>query len=242
MTLNISLQPEYVASVAGLPVSNSLLTSLLVTAVLAAVILTGVFRKKPKSFIVRATRYLLFGLLKLSEMILGSRKRAEAVIPIVATFFVFITAANLLALVPGFLGSFYVATPSGQVPLLRSPNSDLNTTLALALVAVAATQYFSLRKLGAGLYLKRFIDLKSPLRFFMGFFEIISESVKVLSFSFRLFGNIFAGEVLLLVIAFLVPYLVPVPFMLLEMFVGIIQAFIFSMLTLSFIRTASIRR
>ena len=152
MTLNISLQPEYVASVAGLPVSNSLLTSLLVTAVLAAVILTGVFRKKPKSFIVRATRYLLFGLLKLSEIILGSRKRAEAVIPIVATFFVFITAANLLALVPGFLGSFYVATPSGQVPLLRSPNSDLNTTLALALVAVAATQYFSLRKLGASLY------------------------------------------------------------------------------------------
>ncbi len=242
MTLNISLQPEYVAAIGSFGITNSLVTSLAVTSLVVVGVMVAGARKNRKSFVVRAMRYFLFELLKLSEMVVGNRKRAMVVIPLVATFFIFIVLANLLALVPGFLGSFYVTTAAQRVPLLRSPNSDLNTTLALALVSVAAAQYFSLKQLGAKLYLRRFINLSGPLRFFMGFFEIISESVKVLSFSFRLFGNIFAGEVLLLVIAFLAPYIVPVPFMILEVFVGVIQAFIFSMLTLSFIRTASIRQ
>ncbi len=237
--LNISFQPEYIASFLGFRVTNSLLTSFLVTVILIIAVISLRRVKDPRNLLLRSTRYLLFQMLHLTEMIVGDRKRAEAVLPLAATFFVFIVTANLLALIPGFLGSFYVATASGDVSLLRSPNSDLNTTLALALIAVFSTQAFSLSHLGGKLFLRRFLDLRSPIRFFMGFFEVISESVKVLSFSFRLFGNIFAGEVLLLVIAFLAPYLVPVPFMILEIFVGVIQAFIFSMLTLSFIKTAS---
>lgn len=245
MALNISFQPEYVADVAGFPVTNSLLTSVSVTVILAAI---GLFvwryekRRRagePVNLLVRTFRYLVFEILSLIEEVMGSRKRAEAVLPLVAGFFVFIMAANLLALLPGFLGSLYVEVAGERLPLLRSPNSDLNTTVALALVAVFATQWFSWHALGANAYRRRFIDFRGPIRLFMGFFEILSESVKVLSFSFRLFGNVFAGEVLLLVIAFLMPYLVPVPFMVLEVFIGIIQAFIFAMLSLSFIRIAS---
>ncbi len=239
--LNISFQPEYIASFLGLNVTNSLLTSVLVTVILVIGVIFIRNTRNPRGLLIRSTRYLLFQILHLTEMIVGSRERALAVLPLGATFFIFIVTANLLALIPGFLGSFYVAAPAGHLSLLRSPNSDLNTTLALALIAVFSAQAHSLRSLGAKLFLRRFFDLRSPIRFFLGFFEIISESVKLLSFSFRLFGNIFAGEVLLLVIAFLAPYLVPVPFMILEMFVGVIQAFIFAMLTLSFIKTASIK-
>ncbi|MDD5251968.1 MAG: F0F1 ATP synthase subunit A [Patescibacteria group bacterium] len=236
--IRISFKPEYVASVLGVPVSNSLLTTVIVTVVIvAAALLIRFDRRGP---VTRVARFLMDQMLRIAEAVSGDRQKALAVLPLAATFFVFIVTANLLALLPGFLGSFYVATPDGQVPLLRSPNSDLNTTVALALFSVIATQYYSWRRLGASAYARRFFDVTSFVRFIRGFFETISEGVKILSFSFRLFGNIFAGEVLLLVIAFLVPYLIPVPFMILEVFIGIIQAFIFAMLTLSFIRTASV--
>ena len=119
--------------------------------------------------------------------------------------------------------------------------SDLTTTLALALVAVTSIQYFSWSVLGLKKYLARFFNFINPIQFILGFFELISEAVKILSFSFRLFGNVFAGEVLLLVIAFIIPYVLPLPFMILEVFVGVIQAFIFAVLTLTFIKTSTIR-
>lgn len=128
------------------------------------------------------------------------------------------------------------------VPVLRSPNSDLNTTLALAIFSVVSIQFFSIQVLGLGGFISRFLNFKGPIEFILGFFELISESVKVVSFSFRLFGNVFAGEVLLLIIGFLVPYIIPLPFMLLEIFVGLIQAFIFAILTLTFIQTGTLSK
>ena len=85
------------------------------------------------------------------------------------------------------------------------------------------------------LYFKKFFDFSNPINFFVGFLELVSEFAKVMSFAFRLFGNIFAGEVLLTIIVFLVPYLIPLPFLLFEVFVGFMQAFVFSMLTMVFI-------
>lgn len=131
----------------------------------------------------------------------------------------------------------------GEKPVLlaflRSANTDLNTTLALALISVIATQFFGIRALGAGGYASKFINLKNPIDFFVGLLETISEFAKIISFSFRLFGNIFAGEVLLGVMAFLVPWVASVPFMGLELFVGAIQAFVFMMLTLVFLALAT---
>lgn len=123
------------------------------------------------------------------------------------------------------------------VPLFRAATADLNMTLALALVAVIAMQYFGFRNLG-GHYLGRFINFKDPILFSVGILEIISDVSKIISFAFRLFGNIFAGEVLLAVIAFLMPFIVPLPFLMMELFVGLIQALVFSMLSTAFFSVA----
>lgn len=123
------------------------------------------------------------------------------------------------------------------VPLLRGTTADINATLALALSAVLAIQYFGFKTAGK-YYTMRFINLRDPINFFLGILEIISEMSKVISFAFRLFGNIFAGEVLLSVMAFLMPFIAPLPFLMLELFVGFIQALVFSMLTAVFLNVA----
>ena len=240
--INISLQPEYILSVFGMPLTNTFLTSVLVTALLGVLgVIFYLKKQNHKNIAVNGVRILVFELLKLADMVTRDRKLSKKILPLIATFFLFIVAANLLALIPGFLGSFFVRAPDGELSVLRSPNSDLTTTVALALFSVFAIQFFSLRALGAKGYIGRFLNFANPIKFILGFFEMISEGVKVLSFSFRLFGNIFAGEVLLLVIAFLAPYIIPLPFMILEVFVGIIQAFIFTILTLTFIKTSTMR-
>jgi F-type H+-transporting ATPase subunit a len=126
-----------------------------------------------------------------------------------------------------------------KVPLLRAASSDLNTTLAIALVSVIMTQVFGLRTLG-GEYVQRFFNLKGgPIGLYVGLLELIGEFAKIISFTFRLFGNIFAGEVLLAVIVFLLPWVVVLPFLGLELFVGFIQAFVFAILTLVFMTMAT---
>lgn len=124
------------------------------------------------------------------------------------------------------------------VALLRGANADLNMTLALALISVGLTQYFGLRFAGLG-YLKKFFNFSSPMGVFVGLLELISEFSKIVSFSFRLFGNIFAGEVLIAVMSFLVPAFLPIPFIGFELFIGALQAYVFAMLSLVFFSMAS---
>jgi F-type H+-transporting ATPase subunit a len=124
------------------------------------------------------------------------------------------------------------------VPLFRAGSSDLSFTLALALMTVILVQYIGIKHQHLH-YFKKFINFDSPIHFFVGLLEIVSEVAKIVSFSFRLFGNIFAGEVLLLVITFLAPYMVPIPFYGLEVFVGMVQALVFMMLTLVFVKGAT---
>ena len=126
------------------------------------------------------------------------------------------------------------------VPALRAPSSDLNVTLAWALVAVFMVEYFGFQALGMN-YLTKFFNFKEgAMGFLVGILELISEFVRIIAFSFRLFGNIFAGEVVLGVMAFLFPYLLPLPFYGLEVFVAFMQAFIFSVLTLVFMSLATL--
>jgi F-type H+-transporting ATPase subunit a len=124
------------------------------------------------------------------------------------------------------------------VPLFRAASSDLSFTIALALIAVLYIQFMGLSTLRVG-YFKKFLNFKGPIHFFVGLLEIVSEFAKMISFSFRLYGNIFAGEVLLTVIIFLVPYVAPMPFYGMEIFVGMVQALVFTMLTLVFIKIAT---
>lgn len=129
------------------------------------------------------------------------------------------------------------------VPFLRSANTDLNTPLALALVAVFMVQWWGIRAQGFFGYGSKFFPLRNLKRgkivigfidLGIGFIELVGEVARILSFTFRLFGNMFAGEVLLVVITFLLPLVVAVPFYGLETFVGFVQALVFAMLTLVF--------
>ena len=124
------------------------------------------------------------------------------------------------------------------LPFFRTPTSDINTTLALALITMFMVQVFGVRALG-GRYFFKFVNIPELRRgglgimmFIVGFLELISEVARILSFTFRLLGNIFAGGVLLLVMTFIVPFFIPMPFLGLELFVGFIQALVFAMLAL----------
>ncbi|MDO8674082.1 MAG: F0F1 ATP synthase subunit A [Dehalococcoidia bacterium] len=134
------------------------------------------------------------------------------------------------------------------VPILRSANSGLNTTMALALIAMVFVEYFGVKSLGVRTYGSKFINIGKLMKgqivsglldLFVGILETISELARLISFTFRLFGNVFAGEVLLAVITFLVPWIAALPFLGLELFVGFIQAFVFAMLTLVFLSMAT---
>jgi F-type H+-transporting ATPase subunit a len=118
----------------------------------------------------------------------------------------------------------------------RSSASDINFTLALALVALTAVQWFGIVTLGVGKHITKYLNFKNPIGFFIGILELFSEVSKAISFSFRLFGNVFAGEVLLMIVSFLMPYVGPIPFLMLEIFVGFIQALVFTILTAIFIK------
>jgi F-type H+-transporting ATPase subunit a len=119
-------------------------------------------------------------------------------------------------------------------PILRGPNTDVNTPLALAIVSMIAVEFWGISTLGLFRYGKKFLNLSSPTNFFVGFLEFISEVVRLLSFTARLFGNMFAGEVVILMFIFMIPLTATILFYGLELFVGVIQAFIFAMLTVVF--------
>ncbi len=233
--ISLKLQPEYIFSFLDFGISNTFFTSFLVTIFLSLGALFFYSHKKERGFLKISFYIFTLELLRLIDSVIKNKEISKRVFPLVATFFIFITCCNLFSLVPGFLGSFYIKTERGNLPLLKSPNSDLNTTLALALFSVFFTQVFVIRNIGFRGYLLRFFNFLNPIKLILGIFELISEFTRILSLSFRLFGNILSGEILLLLIIFLFPLFLPLPFLLLEFFIGIIQAFIFSVITLSFI-------
>jgi len=172
--------------------------------------------------------------------VFGDQKITKKYFPLATTFFLFILTNNWLGTLPG-VGSIGLNKSHEEnvfIPLLRPGNADLNHTLALAVISVISIQVFGIMTIGFFKYSSKFISFKNPIDFFIGILELIGETAKILSFSFRLFGNIFAGEVLLTVIATLIPYLAPIPFSILELFVGLIQALVFTMLTVVFIKIA----
>jgi len=185
------------------------------------------------------------GIQSIAELIVGALydffsavagKHIKQFFPLIASFFLFIILANWFGLLPG-VGTIGFREADKFVPLLRGANADLNMTLALAIISIVGIQYFGFKTLGFH-YSSRFLNFKGPIDFFVGILEVISQFADIVSFAFRLFGNIFAGEVLLTVMAFLMPFIVPLPFMALELFVGFIQALVFSMLTAAFLNVA----
>ncbi|MEK7554809.1 MAG: F0F1 ATP synthase subunit A [Patescibacteria group bacterium] len=241
-TIAISLKAEELFHVGAFPVTNSVLLGVLVFGVLA--FLGWNFRKRlaeVPSGIQNLLEFFLEGLLKIMDSVLGSRQKSEKYLPLVATIFLFVMLANWMGLLPGVgsIGLNEVREGHAEfIPLFRAPSADLNFTLALAVITVFSINLFGVLALGFRKHFGKFFTLKNPIYTFVGLLEFIAEIAKMVSFSFRLFGNVFAGEVLLIIIGALVPYFIPLPFLVLEIFVGFIQAFIFSMLTLVFLAIA----
>ncbi|MBI5140380.1 MAG: F0F1 ATP synthase subunit A [Candidatus Vogelbacteria bacterium] len=235
----ISIKAEEIFYLGSFPVTNALLVSILVLIFILAVVM--VFRKKLSIIpgtLQSALEIVIEEVLGLSEPLMGSMKKAEEYLPLIVTIFFFVLFSNWAGLLPGF-GSIGLYEPHGEdnifIPLLRAPSSDLNLTLALAIIAILSVNIFGVLAIGLKGHLKKFFNFKDPIMFFVGILELLSEGVKIVSLAFRLFGNVFAGEVLLTIIGVLAPYLFPLPFLFMEVLVGVIQAFIFSMLTLVFV-------
>lgn len=172
---------------------------------------------------------------------LESRDLARKFFPLIMTIFIFILALNWIGLVPGVDSIGLYTSLHGErvlVPFLHPANTDLNITIGLAIVAFVAIELAGIFFLGFWKYGGKFINFSSPLAFLIGIIELFSELARLISFSFRLFGNIFAGKTLIVIAIFFVPFILPVPLLAFEMFVGLIQAFIFAVLTLFFIKLA----
>jgi len=232
---HISLAAEKLWTLSGFPITNSLLTTWVVMALLIifSFAATSKLAKVPGT-LQSIAELIVGGLYDFFGTVTG--KHIKQLYPLLASFFLFILIANWVGLLPG-VGTVGFFRHEEFVPLLRAATADLNTTVALAIIAVISMQYFGFKNLGMA-YGSRFLDFRGPINFFVGFLEILSDVSKILSFAFRLFGNIFAGEVLLTVMAFLMPFIVPLPFLTMELFVGLIQALVFSMLTAVFLSIA----
>ncbi len=243
-SLNISISAEPIAHVLGLTITNSLLTGWIVTGVLA--ISVYLFSRQIKergvpSRLQSIVEIMIEGLFGMVESIAGTSK-AKRFFPLVATLFIFILFSNWSGLLPGLANIGFQGIHNGHaafIPYWRAPTADINTTLALGLITMIMVQVYGYKYLGFK-YFKKFFDFSSPISFFVGVLELISDFSKIISFTFRLFGNIIAGEILLLVMAMLVPALGPTPFIALEIFVGFIQALVFMMLASVFINMATL--
>ena len=237
--IHISLAAEQVGTFLGLPVTNTLLMSLVVFALLGTL---AFFVRKNLALVPGRMQTLLetlfVGILDYMTETLEDEKLARKLFPLILTIFLFIFTANLIEFTPG-IGSIGFYHPDGEFsPLLRSMNTDLNTTLALTMISFFVIEFTGVATLGALRYGRKFVNVTSVLGFLVGIIELFSEVARLISFSFRLFGNIFAGEVMILVIQHFVPMVLPVPIMAFEVFVGFMQAAIFALLTLFFVKIA----
>lgn len=248
---DIKIAPDALFNIGPYQVSNTFLASLFSIAIVLAF---GFVAKRNLSIVPRGVsnffEWIFEQVLNLCEEVAG-RTRGRKFFPLVCTIFLFVLTSNYLELVPfvesigtvnspnvhPFLGIFLIQKSETNLitPWVRPAPTDLNMTIGLAIISVIATQWYGFRILGPRLQLGRYFTLKDgPVGLFVGLLEAVLELARVISFSFRLFGNIFAGDVLLLVMAFLIPALGPVPFLLLEVLIGLVQAFVFAMLTLVF--------
>lgn len=238
-SIHISLAAEKIGTFFGVPITNTILMSFVVFAILG--ILTFFVRKNLTLIPGRMQTLietLFVGILDYMTETLEDAKLARKLFPLILTIFLFIFTANIIEFTPG-IGSIGWTHGDGEfIPLLRSMNTDMNTTLALTIIAFVVIEVAGVATLGFLRYGKKFVNLSSVLGFMVGIIELFSEVARLVSYSFRLFGNIFAGEVMILVIQHFVPMVLPVPIMLFEVFVGFIQAAIFALLTLFFVKIA----
>jgi F-type H+-transporting ATPase subunit a len=234
--LHVSLAPEILFEIGTFPITNTQLWQFLLSGALIGSALYIAYTKKlvPGKFQNFIELVIESGYEMVKSMMSGDEKRAKRTFPLVFTMFLFILLANLFTFLPGS-----AALTSGDVPIFRAVTSDYGLVFVLTIIALVVVQVVAIITNGPFGYLKQFIDFSNPLNFFLGLLNLVGELAKILSLSFRLFGNMFAAEVLGAVMLFLAPYFIPLPFLFLGLITAIIQAIVFALLTTIFIAMAS---
>ena len=255
------LPAEVVFHLFGFPITNSVIAAWLTIIVLVGI--SYAVTRKVKLIPSRLQAFLesILGWLYGFCQEVAGEENGRRFFPVVTTIFLFVIVNAWLGLLPGF-GSIYITGPEGEhVHLLRPANTDINVPLAIALMSFVFVEYFGIRSLGGFRYLSKFVNVgafggglkqvfsgklkagmgemfSGAINIFVGMLEALSELIRIVSFTFRLFGNMTAGEILLLIVMFLVPFVVALPFYGLELLVGFVQALIFGGLTLVFLTLA----
>jgi len=255
---SIPLAAEPIFEIGNFTITNSMLNAYIAVAffVLVAIVVTKKINIIPKGVYTLIEMLIEFALKEIDK-VTEDKKKTRAFLPLVATIFFFVLFSNWLGQLPGTgsIGIYgYLHGHFELIPLLRPATSDLNLTLGIAMIAILSTHFTGMRTLGIFNHLSKFLNFKgiyksikkgpmaiviACVEFFIGLIKIIGEFAKTLSLSLRLFGNIFAGEVLMTVMLGLFSYVLPIPFIFLEILVGIIQATVFAMLTLAFLVVAT---
>ncbi len=231
----MTLAPSVLFNIGSFPVTNTLVTTLVVDAIIIALVFAfrASFALNPKglqNFLEMVYEYFYDATKEVSG-------KVEIIYPWVTTFFLFIVISNLLGQFPGFESIRFFPVGSGEegVPLFRTATSDLNVTLAFAVISIFMCHFYSIKHTGIKGYIGRFISFKMfPIFMFVGLLEFIGEFTKVISLSCRLFGNLFAGETVMGTVSSMFAFGLPLPFMCLELMVAVIQAIVFAMLTMAF--------
>lgn len=238
---HISIGAETLFHVGPLAITNSQVLGFFGALLLAGILFWTVraVRNGSRSRFMHAVMALFENLYDTTVEVIGDKKVANKVLPLAVTLMLFFMLNNWLGLLP-IVGSVTYNVEGEHVPLLRGVAADLNTTLALAIISMTTAQIWAIRRQGFFGNARRYLfnPIKEPLHFFIGLLEIVAEFSRTAALSLRIFGNVFGGEVLLVVIAFLTSYAAGIAlpvFYCLELFVGAVQAYVFFMLTIVFI-------
>lgn len=234
---HIELKAEKIFSLGPVPITNAVILGIIgfiITLVLLFYVAGQLKRDGNRSFITKIVQWAFEGFFNQAQEIIGNKELARKIFPLAITMFFTVLVCYWLSVLPG-VGTI---TYNG-IPLFRALPADLNFTFALAIITLVTTQIYAVKQHGAygniGRYFKN--PFKDPVSAFEGVLEFIGEFSRTIALSFRLFGNAFAGEVLLILIGFLTSYAASVIlpfFMLFELFIGFIQAYVFFVLTLIF--------
>jgi len=258
----VTIFAEPIFHLGNFTVTNSLLTSWITVIILVSCfILIGKKMKKIPRGLQNIFEIVLEQALNMGDSVTGSRSKTEKFLPVALTLFFFILVSNWMGLLPGFGTIGFFEKEGGHsvfVPFFRGATADLNLTLAISLFAVVLSHILGVMTLGVWKHLNKFVNIRiifetvkkaknepillmiNPIKIFVGLIEVIGEIAKVASLSLRLFGNIFAGEVLLASMMAIFAYVLPIPFIFMELIVGIVQALVFAILTMAFMSIATV--
>lgn len=239
LELDVALGAPILFHVGSLPVSSTMIWQVLIAAWLVwfFVKLLRNWQDIPSRLQAAVELLVEAGVHTLTDII-GHKGRAQQIFPFAMTIFVYVMICNLLPVILPVNAFSVPASDGSMTALIRSPMADYNQTLIFALISVTIMQFSFIMVNGLRAYVGKFFNFAGPIDFFLGLMDIVGEIAKILSLSFRLFGNIFAGEVLTMIILLLLPFALPLPFVFLGVFTAVIQAFVFALLSAVFIGQA----